>query len=98
VQRRLLLCGAVLAAFVLTLAFVSWHESLWHSLAAPSAKDIAELPALLPTVSATAATPTAQVAPAVAATPPVQGEPAPVPDADAVPARRDRAGHGSRTR
>src|ERR1700678_3805166 len=38
VERRILLCGLMVGAFVLTLAFSLRHDDLWRSDAAPSTR------------------------------------------------------------
>jgi hypothetical protein len=99
-------------AFILTLAFSSWHEGLWRSDAAPVTR-AAPQPhedRLAPTVavgsrpsgpSAPAmATPTAAAAPAAAAMEPAQSEPDSTSDVDhgEMRARSDRsAERGART-
>lgn len=38
-RRRILLCGLSVGAFILTLAFSSWHDGLWRLSAAPATSD-----------------------------------------------------------
>jgi hypothetical protein len=108
VARRILLCGLVVGAFVLTLAFSSRHDDLWRSDAAPTRAAAQPREAM--------ATPTGEAAPAAAAAmnpppaiappEPVQSEPYSTPEFDnrgmengKMRARTDRAAeHGSRSR
>ena len=110
--RPILLCGLIVAAFILTLAFSSWHDGLWRSDAAPVTRAVPQLheDRLVPTVAvgsrpfgpsaAAMATPTAAAAPAAAAMEPAQSEPYSTPDVDNgdTRARSDRsAERGART-
>ena len=84
-NRRILTGGLALGAFLVTLAFVSWHEDLWRpatdpapSVAVqPSRNPVAPVPVAAPPVAAETATsaPT-DAAPLPATTP----APAPPPD------------------
>jgi hypothetical protein len=84
VGRRILLCGLVVGAFVLTLAFSSRHDHLWRSDAALTARATV-LPDTTPPPDAAAATheamptPTDEVAPVAAATNPASAVAAPEP-------------------
>jgi hypothetical protein len=111
-DRRIILCGLVVATFVLTLAFSSWHEDLWRSDPAPATRAVASHPsgspesAAVPAVMAAPAATEMNPSPAVAAAPePAQSEPQSEPDSTANGdsgerlARRERgSGRGSRSR
>src|SRR5579863_9808975 len=111
VERRILLYGLTLGAFVLTLAFSSWHDGLWRSPAAPVAgaapqphKDSLVPTGARPTAGAAPAAAAMNPAPAIAPPEPVQSEAqnelSSTPDVEdgAMRARRDRgAGRGARS-
>jgi len=102
VERRILLCGLVVGAFVLTFAFSSRHDDLWRSDAAPSTRAAAEVHEALAPPTGEAAPAAAMKPPrAIAPTEPVQSEPSSTPDVDNGErlARRDRAAErGARSR
>jgi hypothetical protein len=109
VERRILLCGLVVGAFVLTLALSSRHDDLWRFDAAPSTGAPAqphELRARPTREAAPAAASAMNSAPAIAIPEPVLSEPSSTPDVDngemengKMRNPRDRAAeHGSRSR
>jgi hypothetical protein len=102
VDRRILLCGLLVGAFVLTLALYLRRDGLRRPAAAPSTRAAAQPHEAM-------ATPTGEAAPAAAMNPPpavappepVQSDPYSTPDVEdgARLARRDRgAERGSRSR
>jgi hypothetical protein len=107
VERRILLCGLVVGAFVLTFAFFSRHEGLWGSDAAPSARAAAQPREAVARSTGEAAPAAAAMnpPPVIAPPEPVQSEPYSTPDVDngemengKMRGRSDRAAeHGSRS-
>jgi hypothetical protein len=98
VQRRILLGGLVVGAFVLTFAFSSRHEDPWRSGAAHSALATARPHEAVATPTGEAAPIVAAMNPTPAVEPPesVASEPYTTPD---VRDGRDRAAeHGPRSR
>src|ERR1700722_16127812 len=99
VDRRIILCGVGVGAFVLTLAFYSWQDGLWRSDAAPTAS-IAAQPrqaTAMPTAEAAPAAAAMNPPPAIAPQEPVQSAPYSTLDVDngeredrEMLARRDR--------
>jgi hypothetical protein len=102
VERRILICGLAMGAFVLAFAFFSWREGLWRSEAAPSTHAAAQPHEAAATpIGEGAPAAAAMISPPIAPSEPTQSEPysAPVVESGVMPARRDRgAEHGSRTR
>jgi hypothetical protein len=83
--RRILLCGATLGAFALTLALASWHDGWWGSRPAPPTA-VAPQPRrdssfALAAAVAPAASPATSAPPDTSAAPVVTAEPQIEPDA-----------------
>jgi hypothetical protein len=108
VEQRILLCGLMVGAFILTLTLSSWHDGLWRSDAAPVTR-AAPNPhedGLVPrgavaAPAAAAMNPPRAIAPPEPAQSEPQSEPSSAPDVDDGErlARRDRgAERGSRSR
>ena len=84
-ERRILLCGLVVGAFVLTLAFSSRHADLWRSEAVPSTRAAAQPHEAIATPTGEAARAAAAAInppPAIAPPEPPQSEPYSTPDVD----------------
>jgi hypothetical protein len=105
---RILLCGLVAGAFVLTLAFYRWRGDPQRSAPAPAPRAMATRDAVTatPTDEVAAGAAAANPAAAVAPPEPAQAAPNPIPDVDngqmdsaKMRDRRDpAAGHDSRSR
>jgi hypothetical protein len=112
VGRRILWCGLVVGAFVLTLAFSSRHDHLWHSDAALSARarvppDTTPPADAAPPPHEAMPAPNDEVAPLAAATnpasaiadpEPARSEPDSMENARMRDPRDPAAEHGSRSR
>ena len=93
VKRPIFLGGLAVGAFIVTLAFSSWHEGLWHAAAEPPTgavpqpnRDVvASGPAAPPagqSSEAASPTPPGAVAPATAVNPPAAIAPLEAPQGD----------------
>jgi hypothetical protein len=86
VKRQILLGALAVGAFIVTLAFSSWNEGLWHSAAEPPASTAPQpkRDSVVPTglvASSASETPPSAAAPAAAMVPP---PPTPPPEASQV--------------